>query len=496
MKKINLILYFILGLYSCSEIEDLPDNTTVNEQTNVNDQTTRAAGDKKYDVLGYGYDVTGEYLHPMSVRNPVLDIAKYKEDFEGRLITGNSSFGFDQMYYGYSASDYIKDIMKETNASATISYGNKDNPKDSLPYFSGNISQNNYLKTEYQYSTKYSFASVDAVRNHKYIRINDEISSLTKYLSLYFIEDLNRLSPDRVVERYGTHVITDFIIGGRYKLMFRSVITDSKDATHKRKTVSSGFKAALSGMGFSYNVDRTIQADESLVKSNQHKELYVLFYGGNGTNLKYDLERGTPSGVDIQSWENSVNLENACLNEINWKETHPIYDFITDPVKKEQIRAAVIKYMKASKINELKLKPLYLYLNDGNHYIGGNHYTTTLTDIVEKYPEWKYNGDIEGYVLEEQLDGTIPLYEYYHDEAFDHYTTTLTNIHIAYKGWLRLRIAGYIYKEPKMETTILYDYGAFGDHYTSDDPNVCQNWPAWKFLNLSGYVYPSDRETY
>ena len=47
-----------------------------------------------------------------------------------------------------------------------------------------------------------------------------------------------------------------------------------------------------------------------------------------------------------------------------------------------------------------------------------------------------------------------------------------------------------------METTILYDYGAFGDHYTSDDPNVCQNWPAWKFLNLSGYVYPSDRETY
>ena len=78
MKKINLILYFILGLYSCSEIEDLPDNTTVNEQTNVNDQTTRAAGDKKYDVLGYGYDVTGEYLHPMSVRNPVLALLNTK----------------------------------------------------------------------------------------------------------------------------------------------------------------------------------------------------------------------------------------------------------------------------------------------------------------------------------------------------------------------------------------------------------------------------------
>lgn len=488
MKKITSILFFILGLYSCSEIEELPDNTVINEQT------TRAAGDKEHDVLGYGYDVTGEYLHPMSVKNPVLDIDRYKKDFKGRLVTGSSSYGFDQMYYGYSASDYIKDIMKETNVSTTISYGDKNNPKDSLPYFSGNISKNNYLKTEYQYSTKYSFASVDAVRNHKYIRINDEISSLTKYLSPYFIEDLNRLSPERVVERYGTHVITDFIIGGRYKLMFRSVITDSKDATHKRKTVSSGFKAALSGMGFSYNVDRTMQTDESLVKNNQHKELYVLFYGGNGTNLKYDLEKGMPTGIDIQSWESSVNLENACLNEINWKETHPIYDFITDPIKKEQIKAAVIKYIKASKINELKLKPLYLYLHDGSPSTGGDHYTTTISDFLDRNTGWKYNGDIEGYILAEQLDGTIPLYEYYNETVFDHYTTTLSNIHIMFKGWVRLRTVGYIYKDYKSETTILYDYGfnIVCDHYTSDDPYVCQNWPGWKILNRSGYVYPSD----
>ena len=124
------------------------------------------------------------------------------------------------------------------------------------------------MKTEYSYSSKYSFASLDAIRNLKYVHINDEVSRLSQYLSDSFKEDLERLSPDRVVERYGTHVLTDFIIGGRYKLLFRSVITNVKDASTKRKTVSSGFKSSLDGIGFSYNLEHTDTVDESLVKES------------------------------------------------------------------------------------------------------------------------------------------------------------------------------------------------------------------------------------
>ncbi|WP_229105826.1 hypothetical protein [Bacteroides nordii] len=115
------------------------------------------------------------------------------------------------------------------------------------------------------------------------------------------------------------HVLTDFIIGGRYKLLFRSVITNVKDASTKRKTVSSGFKSSLDGIGFSYNLEHTDTVDESLVKENQHNELYVMFYGGSGTNMKYDLEKGAPTSVDIQSWEKSVSLGNSCLNAPNPK---------------------------------------------------------------------------------------------------------------------------------------------------------------------------------
>lgn len=198
-----------------------------------------------------------------------------------------------------------------------------------------------------------------------------------------------------------------------------------------------------------------------------------------------------PTGVDIQSWENSISLENVCLNDINWEETYIIYDFITDPVKKEQIKTAVIKYISMKKLSELKLEPLYLYLHSSKE----NHYVTNLSDIADKYSNFR-KAEIEGYILTEQLPNTIPLYEYYHDGGFDHYTTTLPNIHNQFKGWVRLRTAGYVYKNIQMETVPLFEYWAERDpdHYTTTHSDICQNWTGWVQLTnpSSGYVFPAD----
>lgn len=420
------VLGIILSFYSCSEMEDLPSDLT-----SPSSVTTRFAGDEKYDVLGYGYDVTGEYLHPMSVRNPVLNIAKYEKDYFERLQHGTASYGYDRMYYGYSSVDYVKNVTTETKATATMSYRSE---KDTI-FFSNTITDNAYLKTEYSYSSKYSFASLDAIRNLKYVHINDEASRLSQYLSDSFKEDLERLSPDRVVERYGTHVLTDFIIGGRYKLLFRSVITNVKDASTKRKTVSSGFKSSLDGIGFSYNLEHTDTVDESLVKENQHKELYVMFYGGSGTNMKYDLEKGAPTSVDIQSWEKSVSLGNSCLNDINWKETYPIYDFISDPIKKIEIKNAVRKYIANGQIKMLEVIPLYQFGLNGTMKF---HYSPQTYSLG-----WENHG-IRCYVPKFSDEYTIPLYQFELDGTKQfHYSTQVYSL-----GWENQGVMCYIY--PKM----------------------------------------------
>lgn len=45
----------------------------------------RAAGDGIYDVLGYGYDITSDYLGEASVRQPVLDVEAFIRDNKGRF---------------------------------------------------------------------------------------------------------------------------------------------------------------------------------------------------------------------------------------------------------------------------------------------------------------------------------------------------------------------------------------------------------------------------
>lgn len=478
MKGNILTISLLLSICSCTEFEFITENGSVQ-----NPNTTRSAGDGEYDVLGYGYDVTGEYLHPMSVRNPVLDIERYKQNYRNRLITGSTSFGFDQAYYGYSASDYVKNIVDETNVKTSLNYG-KDS--DSLA-FSGNIINNDYLKSEYAYSDKYSFASVDAVRNRKYIRINDEISRLSDYLSPEFTEDLYRLSADRIIQKYGTHVLTDFIIGGRYKIMYRSVITYSKDANLKKKTITSGFKATLKKIGFSLNVTDSEQIDESLVKNNTFTQLYVLFYGGNGTNLKYDLEKRNPSSIDIQSWENSISLGNVCLNNINWEETYPIFEFISDPIKKEEIKNAMKRYLESSRLNIIELLPIYGYEFKWkcSHLLDINPNTSI------QYPDWG-GKRLEGYILKKQLPGTVPIYIHYNEREFDYYTTTKSYA-ANYESWGAI---GYVYKSPYLNTIPLYEYYHPGetDHTTDVRSNICEEYPGWQRCKpfISGYIYPKE----
>lgn len=63
---------FLPLFYSCSEIENLP-----NVEPSVSNLATRSAGDGVYDVLGYGYDITDEYMGENSTRLKILDVEAF-----------------------------------------------------------------------------------------------------------------------------------------------------------------------------------------------------------------------------------------------------------------------------------------------------------------------------------------------------------------------------------------------------------------------------------
>lgn len=478
MKTKHLLCLVLLSAVASCNDKLIVENEIDNENEEFQSPITRAAGDAQFDVLGYGYDITGDYLNPMSVRNPVLDVERYYQELPKRLITGTPIHGSDKMYFGATAEDYVEEITKDYKESASASVGNN--------VFSGSISGNQFLNSRDSYSSKYSFASLDAIRTLKYLRINDEVESISNYLTPEFLEDVDRLTPARLVERYGTHVLTDVSIGGRYRLLFRSVIEKTTNKTEKKEILKAGFGATIKKVGIKGEYEQSIDIQTEKAKENQHKELFVMFYGGTGTCMQYDLEKGMPTTIDIKGWESNVSLYNSNLTDINWKETYPLYYFIKDPQKRQQVKNAIENYVNAHKLNMIKVEPFYRYYSA--KYVNHSYFR-----------EWKgehFNtDDFQGtacYLPAATEPDAVPLYRYYSSKYVNHsyvvgskpkdYTTDVCQ-----------GVAGYIFKTQKPGTVPLYEY--YSSKYVNH--SYFTEWKGNsfntdKFQKIVGYVYPAD----
>ncbi|MEN5087722.1 hypothetical protein ABE426_14745 [Sphingobacterium faecium] len=117
-KLIGALVLSIALLTNCSKID-----TSTDSLLNNNSNYQAKAGDGKYDVLGYGYDVTGEYLSLKSVSyTPVLDMKRLEADHLDKLNTPTTGSGDGRYFYGATAKDFVRDIniQRTFNVSATI----------------------------------------------------------------------------------------------------------------------------------------------------------------------------------------------------------------------------------------------------------------------------------------------------------------------------------------------------------------------------------------
>lgn len=73
MKKLFLFMSWVMLILSSCADEDIIERNSPSFPQSVN---TRSAGDGVYDILGYGYDITGPYLDTKSSRAIVFTIRK------------------------------------------------------------------------------------------------------------------------------------------------------------------------------------------------------------------------------------------------------------------------------------------------------------------------------------------------------------------------------------------------------------------------------------
>lgn len=402
LKIIYLLCAFITVLSSCKKNELAEEKGLTGNHKNL-----AIAGDGKWDLLGYGYDMTGELFSNGNASDaPVIDVDRFNTDYPNRINTPSDSHGYYAVYSGANAYDYTKDVTDKETFGLTANAGEKD----TSTFGSGNFSKTNEDQNTYTYNGKYSYATFESRVRIKSINFTGDatIDILRNYLTPLFIANLSNYSADALVERYGTHVLLGISLGGRLKYDYRGSIVKETTVDRKVRAVKAGFSIGVDKIfGVSMSSDVSNEEKVTIANETTDKAFIGTYYGGNnsGTSFSADAAGNTSQSVNLAGWQQSITVNNAALVEIN--RSVPIYDFITDPVKKQQVKDAVERYISNRELR-LRYDKLQLY----------NFYSTALGHIYTVDPNfpaknpgaWRRIINDPIYVYESQKPGTVPVY--------------------------------------------------------------------------------------
>ncbi len=464
------ITIIVSGCFDGNNVEPNPDQS-------VQNASTRTGGDGIYDVLGMSYDATTSYLSDIAVKLPVIDCNKIDKN---RIIVSTASGSNSGYYYGANSEEYVKDIVTKTNISLGVS-STPDSTKSSL--FGGTLSGNKNLTSKFSYSSQYSFASHDEVFRIKFLRLNADILLLRKCLTQTFLEDLDNYQPDQFVEAYGTHVLCDVSIGGRLNMTYRSIIYSETSSTAKTRIIKSGFNATIPKIiSFNGSYDSEVTITETDTKKNQDWTLFVQSFGGKAINNTYTPAGGVPP-IDLGAWQNSITERNAALVDIAWENAIPIYELIENPIKKEQIKNATIKYINKKKVEILPTSIIHQSFDGKDHF-----YSTEYKTTYGGNAQWKYEYPAFS-IYSKQVPGTVPFYQYWNGE--DHlYTPDYRPQGIG--NWKLEYILGYVYPNAVEGAVPLYQAWnkSTYNHFYTTEYSPTYGGGLWKYEYIVCYLPP------
>ncbi|QQS96122.1 MAC/perforin domain-containing protein [Sphingobacterium spiritivorum] len=462
MKKINLIYTLIastLLLTNCKKNE-----ITQEKLPNNNLEKQASSMDNKLDLLGYGYDATGRYANIESSRLQVIDAEKFYNLDRSHvgIIAGVEDF------FEYKFANNAREYSDSLSVKATGGFS-------AFGLFKAEI--NTSFGNSEAFKGSYSLANATKYIVQKRLNFSTSIQNLRdNYLSASFVNDLNRLSAQEIVSYYGTHVCTNIVLGAKFSFSYRTETSSSK----KRESLAAGL--AVNGLAKVWSATADFTYNASDAKANYNQQVNYRSVGGDGTQGligEISLDYSTPTKISINQWQSTCKPQNAILIDFGNGGLVPLYEFVSNPTKKAQIKTYIEQYLAANR-TEISLNkiPIYRYysanmvdhiydpqpnvISYDNTWVKekiafyGYNYPAPNTVAVYKYfipsmndhvyytdPYIQYrdsnvkNEGIIFYVPTQNLPGTKPVYKYYSDSMKDHIFELDPNINQVDKTWIR-----------------------------------------------------------
>ncbi|SDP04678.1 MAC/Perforin domain-containing protein [Mucilaginibacter sp. OK268] len=434
---------------------------------------TQSAGDNKYDLLGFGYDVTGEYASSSSATYPVIDIDKLVQNEPGRFVPDNNVTQYGEYAAGGNASDYLHSLT--TNTTATLA------PAGVSAFWGATLTVN-FDETS-KVSSKYSYASASIIIKQKRLKFNAPIDLIkSTYLTSVFKSDVSSMSAQQLVTKYGTHVLTDVILGAKLNVFYRSQTSSS----NKGESVRAGLD--VHGLFHTFGFKSDVTHADSSVNSNYDQTMYYSTVGGDGTKGIFgqlSLDNTSPK-IDIAPWQSSCTRDNAAFIQIGNAAGTLIQlsDLIDDAAKKQAVTNYITQYLASHNIITLfhETAALYRCLNSKNF----DRLMTTTTDELAGMSDWHVESKLGSIYTDSSMPGTKPLYRYLLDGHEHFFTTNFNELGNGSSHAVLEGIKGYLNTTQVTGTIPIYRYNSTkgGAHFYTINFNELGN-----AGGNSGFIY-------
>ena len=341
IKLMNKLITF--SLLSCL-ILSCTDEELIIDQLKESTPVTRSAGDGNYDLLGYGYNCFySDFQDPLYAKAKVIDLERLQKGLGRDPITGQEVIftpadietsilhGKTETKTAYGSSIYT--LTENLNIHATANIGDKI-----LKLFSLDLEAT--INSGGTKEERNAFYRVDALKMTRRLTLPYTTPSRLKYFFTdIFLSDLKSLSGKELVEKYGTHVMTDILLGGKFSAFYTGKYTSTSATQVQEFKASSNFLMS--------SITANVHYDSNLFNSFNNVNIYIKTQGGSQTVTSIISQ--DPNGkldnvsFDYTGWINSVSTETESLIGIGNPDTkiYLLSEFIDDPGKKKSIELAL-----------------------------------------------------------------------------------------------------------------------------------------------------------
>lgn len=302
-----------------------------------------------YSWLGYGYYLPKEYASSSSVRSEVLDIHKLlakdifiKVDLSNEASTKNVvGESFDHFTEeicntfsitgGYDGGSPLKKVADADNSVKKDPTGVKNSVKASIKQVFGNRLSS---ITTHKYALRRDIIRKSTIELTNTLTIDELRSVLTEEAD----KNINgNLSPEKVIQMYGTHLIIGFTMGGTFDY-WMSVKESSVSSTQEWKNVvnvAANYKQGSGEVSNEFRKYKELQSGENT--------LYEYLSARGGAS-QYVVVNKDGKQEAFTNWLTSLDKnDNWVMIDFANAGIVPLWELPTQPQRRKQLEDAIKK---------------------------------------------------------------------------------------------------------------------------------------------------------